>query len=218
MKINKRLQAIAKYVNDNSSVIDVGCDHALLSIYLVSSKKNINCIASDLKQGPLNQAVKNISKYCLNDKIKIKLGYGIETIEKGTDTIVISGMGGSTIVDILYKDVKKLNNVRQIILSPNNDFYKVRKKVSQIGFKITKEEIIKDNNKFYPIIVFERGKRKLTKEELFCGCNVLSNNDYKEYILLLISELNRKLKNMPKKYIFKRLKIKKEISILFKRK
>ena len=58
MRINKRLEHIAKYVNDNEKVIDIGCDHALLSIYLEKTKKNISIIASDINEGPLNQAKK----------------------------------------------------------------------------------------------------------------------------------------------------------------
>ena len=97
MKINKRLLAITNYVNDNSNVIDVGCDHALLAIYLVKNKKNVFCIASDINEGPLNQAKKNIKKYNLEDKIEIKLGDGVQLIDKKTDTVIISGMGGNTI-------------------------------------------------------------------------------------------------------------------------
>ncbi|MCI8568129.1 MAG: SAM-dependent methyltransferase, partial [Bacilli bacterium] len=34
MKINERLKLVASFVEENSNVIDVGCDHALLDIYL----------------------------------------------------------------------------------------------------------------------------------------------------------------------------------------
>ena len=62
IKLNKRLETVASFVDDNSNVIDVGCDHALLTIYLVQTKKNIKALASDINEGPLEGAKKNISK------------------------------------------------------------------------------------------------------------------------------------------------------------
>ena len=82
MKISNRLKLIASFVDDNSHVIDVGCDHALLSIFLAKTKNNIKVIASDVNEGPLEGARKNIKLYNLEDKIEIKLGDGIETINE----------------------------------------------------------------------------------------------------------------------------------------
>ena len=49
MKINNRLRSVASLVSCNTSIIDVGCDHALLSIYLYLNKENVKVIASDIK-------------------------------------------------------------------------------------------------------------------------------------------------------------------------
>ena len=63
IKISKRLASIASYVEDDASLIDIGCDHGLLDIYLYQTKKNIKIIASDVNQNALNNAIKNIKKY-----------------------------------------------------------------------------------------------------------------------------------------------------------
>lgn len=215
MRINKRLLAITDYVDDNSNIIDVGCDHALLDIYLVQNKKNVFCIASDINEGPLEQARKNIEKYNLEDKIKTKLGNGIEPIEQNIDTIIISGMGGSTITEIL-KNKDKLINVKKIILSPNNDFYKVRKTMNKMRYKIICEKMILDRGKFYPIIVLEKGIERLNRRKLLYGSCVKNNDDYKKYIFYLKDNLEFKLNSIPKKYIIKRFLIKKQISFLCK--
>ena len=68
MKISKRLKTISEFIDDNCNIIDVGCDHALLDIYLFKNKKNIKLIASDIGEGPLEQAEKNIKKYGCNIK------------------------------------------------------------------------------------------------------------------------------------------------------
>ena len=215
MKINKRLLAITNYVSDNSNVIDVGCDHALLSIYLVQNKKNVLCIASDINEGPLKQAKKNIEKYNLQEKIKVKLGNGIDPIEKEIDTVIISGMGGNTITSIL-NNKDKLVDVNKIILSPNNDFYTVRKTLNKLGYKIICEEMIKDRGKFYPIIVLVKGFEKLKKVQLLYGSCVKKSEDYQNYLFFLKEKMAYKLNSIPRKYIFKRFSIKREIRLLSK--
>ena len=104
MKINNRLKNVANFVLKDSNVIDVGCDHALLCIYLASNYPNMRLIASDVREGPLKQAKANIEKYGLEDRITLKLGDGIATIDNDTNVIVISGMGGITIADIITKN------------------------------------------------------------------------------------------------------------------
>lgn len=207
MKINKRLRTITDYISDGSNIIDVGCDHALLCIYLVKNKNNIKCIASDINEGPLKQAKNNIEKYREKENIKVKLGSGIDTIEEFIDTIVISGMGGKAIVDILNNGKSKLSNVKKIILSPNNDFYLVRRNLSNIGYKIKKEQIVLENDKYYPIIVLEKGCKKYNKKQLLYGTNCLLNDDLYKYYRYLYDNITVKLNVLPKKYFYKRINL-----------
>ena len=141
MKINNRLKNVANFVLKDSNVIDVGCDHALLCIYLASNYPNMRLIASDVREGPLKQAKANIEKYGLEDRITLKLGDGIATIDNDTNVIVISGMGGITIANIITKNKKKLDKIDQIVVSPNNDFYAVRSEITKLGFIIDREEV-----------------------------------------------------------------------------
>ena len=69
MKINNRLKQIGDLVDTNSFCLDIGCDHALLDIYLVKKDKNITAIASDIAEGPLNSARENIKREKLEDKM-----------------------------------------------------------------------------------------------------------------------------------------------------
>ena len=62
MKLPKRLNAIASLIEKDTNVIDVGCDHALLDIYLTLQNKN-KCIATDINENALNIAKKNIKNY-----------------------------------------------------------------------------------------------------------------------------------------------------------
>lgn len=216
MKINNRLKRICDYIDDNSNIIDVGCDHALLDIYLVQNNKTISCIASDVNDGPLQKAKENISKYNLIKKIKIKQGYGIDTLENKTDTIIISGMGGATIIDILTNGYDKLKNIKKIVISPNNDFFTVRKGINKLGYIIDKEEIYKEKNKFYLIASFVKGNKIYSKKEMLCGINIVKNSNYFDYYESLKQDKLYKLNKIPRKYIFKRIKLKLEIYLLKK--
>ena len=109
MKLSKRLQVVASFIPDNSSLLDVGCDHALLDIYLMKTKQNIKIIASDINPNPLKIAKDNLVKYNLQNQITLKKMDGIKEIPKSVDTIVIAGMGGILITNILQKE--KLTNI-----------------------------------------------------------------------------------------------------------
>ena len=199
MKISSRLKLIASFVDDNSHVIDVGCDHALLDIFLVQTKTNIKVIASDVNKGPLEGARKNISLYNLENKIEIKLDDGIRGINQDTDTIIISGLGGETIIDILKEDISRLKNIKTIILSPHSDIYDVRKEIISLGYKIENEIFTYEQNKPYTIIKFIKGKENYTDDELYFGPIILKNRN--EYFYKYYNELNKKnkkiLENIP---------------------
>ena len=74
ININKRLKKISAYLLNSKKIIDIGCDHALLGIYLCLENENIKVIASDINDKPLLKAKENVNQYSLNDRIAIKLG------------------------------------------------------------------------------------------------------------------------------------------------
>ena len=218
VKLNQRLLKIAELVPINASIIDVGCDHALLSIYISQNKKPKKVIASDIKEGPLIHAKENIRKYQQEDKIKVKLGSGISTIENDIDTIIISGMGGLNMIGILKYSKDTYKNVNRIILSPNSDTYAVRKEITKLGFMIQEEMLVKENNIIYPIIVFERGKKKYHDKDYLFGPILLEKKDtlFLEYIRKETIKKEKLLEVLPKKYIKKRIELKKELHLISK--
>ncbi len=209
---NKRLIKISSYVKENSKVIDVGCDHALLGIYLILNNKCSLVIASDINPKPLLKAKENVKKYHLEDKIIIKKAQGIESIEDDIDTVIIAGLGGMTICDIL--DNKYLKNVKYLILSPNNKEYLARKKVYKLGYVLKEESLVEYKNIIYPIGYYEKGKRRLLNKKY----RLLDINDklVKKYYKQLIDNNYLLLSKIPLKYFLRRLKIKKEIMTLKK--
>lgn len=202
MKLSKRLQTVASFVPDNSKIIDVGCDHALLDIYLMEKLKNIQILATDINENPLKIAKTNLEKYNFQDKITLKQMNGIENIPNTIDTIIIAGMGGILINDILKPE--KLKNIKNIILAPNNEFQTVRRHLKKINFQIAKEELIIDSEKPYLILLLKKGKKRTNT---YFG--TLKNNNLETiYYYTNILNTNLKiLKSLPRKYILKRIKL-----------
>mgnify|MGYP004455987149 CR=1 FL=1 len=213
VKLNKRLQKVADLVEENKSIIDVGCDHAFLSIYLTQNKNPKYVIASDIKEGPLNHAKENCKKYQVLDKIKLKLGPGIEPIDNKIDTIIISGMGGYNMIGILKYKRDLYKNVDTIILSPNSDSDKVRKEICKLGFYIDEEVLVKENNIIYVVIRFKRGRHKYHTCDYLYGPVLIEKKDtlFLEYLEKENIRKQKLLEILPKKYIGKRIELKKDL-------
>lgn len=200
MKISNRLKTIASFVEDDSYVFDVGCDHALLDIFLVQNKKNIKVVASDINPNPLKFAENNIALYGVSDKVQISLGNGLTNIPSNVDTIIISGLGGLTINDVFKRDIDKLVNIKTIILSPHSDIYSVRKYVTSIGYKIVDEILLQDQKKIYTVIKFNKGQASYTEDELLFGPSILQNKTplFYQYYQSLLQKNKKIIKKIPK--------------------
>jgi tRNA (adenine22-N1)-methyltransferase len=160
VSLSKRLLTCARYTDGFVKVADIGTDHALLPIHCIQEGYVLNALAIDNKEGPYVIAYSSVKKQGLENKIEVILGDGINKIDDDVDVVVISGMGGGLVADILTKD--SIKNVRRFVLQPNNDPKSVRQALMTIGFKIIDELVIKDNHKYYDIIVAEPGKMELT--------------------------------------------------------
>lgn len=218
VKLNKRLIAVSEFVDKGSSIIDVGCDHGYLSIYLSQTKKLNKVIASDINEGPLKSAQENIKKYKVEEKIKTKLGSGIDPIEPDIDTIIISGMGGLNMIGILKYSKDKYKNVNTIILSPNSDTYKLRKEICKLGFYIENENLVSEKNIIYPIIKFKRGKKKYKYQDYLYGPILIKqkNKLFLEYMQKEKKTKEKLLAVLPKKYHKRRYELKKELKVISK--
>ena len=214
--LSLRLKEIANYIPDNIKMVDVGCDHALLDIYLYENRKNIKIIASDVNENALNQAKENIKKYKLEKEIETRLSDGLKKIDKDEiDTIVISGMGAHTIVGILHMNLSKLINVENIIVQSNNHIDFLRKRITELNYYIDSEKLVKDNNIIYTIISFKKGKKRYSKKELFFGPYLLKENSdlFKEKNKKDLEKLNHLKGVIPKNHYLHRLKIKNKIKL-----
>ena len=218
MKINDRLKKIGDLVDANSLCLDIGCDHALLDIYLVKEKNQQKAIASDIALGPLEKASENIKKYRVEDKVITRLGNGLDTYTDDIDTAIASGMGGRTIIGIFKNNLKITKKLNQIIVSPNNYQKDVRKFFKSIGFYIEDEELVKDGKYIYQIIKLKKGRKRYSKKEMFFGPVLLTqkNKLFKDYFTRELTSRKIMIDLLPKNYRLKKYLIKKEITMIEK--
>lgn len=158
-----RIKELVKYITPYKKIADVGCDHGYLIIEAFESLDLDKAIAIDNKKGPLSSAINNISPKSYFDKVRFSLSSGISDIDNDTECVIIAGMGGMLIRDILNDDLK---NVKRLILQANRDIIDVRKKIVELGFAITNEEVVFDKNKYYEIIVCDKCIDKVQYNDL----------------------------------------------------
>lgn len=159
MEISNRLKLICELCKPGSVVADIGCDHGYVSITLTNSGKFAKALAMDINDGPLRLARQNISLYGQSDRIETRLSSGFEKLEKGeADAVVIAGMGGMLVRDILRAGQDKLAGVKQLILGAQSDLDTVRQFIRTIGFVIEEEDMLEEDGKYYQLIRAVPGK------------------------------------------------------------
>lgn len=211
--IGIRLKKVADLIEPNSTIIDVGCDHALLDIYLIEKHIGIRAIASDNKEGPVKHAQDNVKAHHLENVIQVKMGDGLDPVDEETDTIVISGMGGRNMIGIFKNNLDIFRRMKTIVISPNNDVELIRKFVVEQGFYLEKETMVEEKKIIYPILKFYRGRKHYSRKELYFGPIFLKEKS-ELFCKYFKKELNRKeitLHLLPKKYLRKRILLKKQI-------
>lgn len=177
MNISERLLAIANLIHPHANVVDVGADHGLLEKYLIDSGKVNSIFAVENKKGPFEILRKNLKDYDVN----VSLSDGLDEMPPETNVIVLAGMGGNLIVDILKKDPNKLNAIEQIVVDAHKDAELVRREVIKLGYRIEKEKIVVENKIYYFIISFVKGKSSYKDIELEWGYNVNSDPLFSEF-------------------------------------
>ncbi|MDO4377579.1 MAG: class I SAM-dependent methyltransferase [Erysipelotrichia bacterium] len=163
--INKRIQAIAELIRNDSSVIDIGCDHGYLALQLRKQGNNNLIICCDEKKGPLENAKRNLQSF---DNILFYCTDGVKDIYQQTDVAVIAGMGHNTVEHILQQSDNYFRNCKQIIIQVNQTVSSMRRFLMENNYRIVNEKIIEDY-KFYEILCVENGRQELNAEQIEFG-------------------------------------------------
>ncbi len=209
--ISNRLKMVADYVENCDFLADIGSDHGYIPIYLFKKGIIKRGAACDISEGSVLKAKLNIIEAGCQDYIEARCKAGLKAVydNENPDTIIMSGMGGMLMIDIMKDDIEVLYRSKRIILQPQRDIETVRRYIHSIGFKIIEENMIFEYGKYYNVIVCEKGiDVKYTKAEYMFGKILISrkNKYLKQYIHIevnkiynIISRLNSKDNHIAKR-------------------
>lgn len=158
VKLSLRLQTIFDMVAIDSIVADVGSDHGKLIISLYQKGIISHGYAIENKKGPFDRLKKAIESEGCIDNIVPLFSDGITDLPTCVDTVVIAGMGGKTIIDILKAHPNKLSNVQTLIIDGHSCLPLLRDEITKMGYNISDEKIIKEDGVFYEIIKFNKSE------------------------------------------------------------
>jgi tRNA (adenine22-N1)-methyltransferase len=154
IKLTDRLQKIADFIDTGESVADIGTDHGFLPISLWESGKSPYVILSDINAGPLEKARYNTDKYYPGEDFDVRIGNGIDTLKPAeVDAVVIAGMGGILISEILGADPELTRSFKRFILQPRNAQDKLRGWLLGNGFRIDNEALVREGKYLCEIIL-----------------------------------------------------------------
>ena len=149
-------------------VADIGCDHAYLPIHLAKEDISPRIIACDINAGPILRASENIDDVDMGDRIEVRQGDGLSVIEPGeVASVVIAGMGGRLMMKILTEGREVLRQVREIILEPQSEVGALRHFLQDEGYRIMSENMVSEDDKYYPVIKAIPGQMDWDREIYF---------------------------------------------------
>ncbi len=156
-ELGPRLQTIANFVPPGARLGDIGTDHAYLPLALVADGKITGAVAIDVHKGPYQSALNAVYSTGLADRIDVRFGDGLEPLVPGeVDALVLAGMGGVTILEILNNKPEVLHEVSTLILQPQGAEGRVRESLGSRGWRLKDEVLIEEANRVYTVIVYMR--------------------------------------------------------------
>ena len=154
MKLTDRLLKIASLVSRGKKIADIGTDHGYIPVYLLNQGVVNYAILADINKGPLENARKEVTRNKLTDKVDLRLGSGIEVLKEGeVEEVIIAGMGGSLINEILMANEKVAHTTEKFILQPMQNPEDLREYLYKNGYEILDECLVREDHRIYEIIV-----------------------------------------------------------------
>lgn len=179
MKLSPRLQAIADYVPEGSRVADIGTDHGYIPVYLVDRNISNTIIATDVNVGPLENAKSYIEKKGYQKIIETRLGNGLgPLLSNEVETVIIAGMGGLLIAEILNSSQGITDTIENFILQPMVASEELRRYLNTNKYKIIDEKLVKEGTKIYEVMLVNHGKDNIDKDIYYeIGKKLIENKD-----------------------------------------
>ncbi|OPY58354.1 MAG: tRNA (adenine(22)-N(1))-methyltransferase [Pelotomaculum sp. PtaU1.Bin035] len=200
MELAKRLASLATFVPPGSIAADIGTDHAYLPIFLVEKGICPVVIATDIKDGPFRSASCKVKEHNLEGKVILRQGDGLKALEPlEADVLVLAGMGGNTIREILSASPHILCWTKRLVIQPMADAAGLRFWLAANGWKIADELLIEEDGRIYLIITAEQGLEETADPiHLELGPRLLEKKDplMKAYLEKIVMKYERVLSGL----------------------
>ena len=193
MLLSKRLQIIAGYVTQGSRAADVGTDHGYIPVWLAQNGVCEHITASDIRPEPLKRAMENADKNGVSDKISFLLCPGLEQYHpQEIDTVIIAGMGGETIIEILA--AAPWTREKKLILQPQTKIPELRSWLNSNGYEVDDASLVADMGRIYVVWSCVAGVgRELPVHELYVDRTLLERRD--ELLGIYVDTVVKKLRH-----------------------
>lgn len=184
-------------------IADIGTDHGYIPIELIKNGICKKVIASDINPGPVKKARMNIEKEKLQNDIECRQGSGLRILRMyEADGVIISGMGGNLIRDIISEDEDIFKTFKFAVLQPVQNPEAVRKFIYEQGYQILHEDLCIDENKFYEIIKVRYDCKTSVMDGIYyeVSSNLIAENhpmikDYIDYKIECYSKISETIKS-----------------------
>jgi tRNA (adenine22-N1)-methyltransferase len=144
----------AALVPSCTAVADIGTDHAYLPIFLVAQGHCVRAVATDISQGSVEKARRNVRRFGAQDRVEVLCGDGLHGMrEGGADCYCFCGYGGTLMRRILYagRDLLCREGV-SVVCQPSSRAEETRQILLELGLRITQETACYDQGRPYGAI------------------------------------------------------------------
>ncbi len=170
--LDARLGTIASMVREGSVCADIGTDHGYLIAWLAASGKIPFGYACDINEKPLQRAAFTLSEYRVKEKVKLVLANGLEGLRDGdAQDIVIAGMGGDLIWEILSAPRWTRQGDYRFLLQPMSKPEHLRRRLWENGFAILRETAVVSAGFPYSVMqaAYTGQRREISPAEAYVG-------------------------------------------------
>ena len=169
-RLGTRLQHIADCVPPCELAADIGADHGKLTAWLLLSGRCQRMIASDISSAAREKARVLFERRGISDRVLIRGDDGLRAIKEPVQWIIISGMGGGKVSDMLMQDVDLYG--ASLLISAQTELPRLRETLASKAYRIVREDVVKANGRFYLICHASPGRMTLTDREKALGVNL----------------------------------------------
>lgn len=198
-ELDNRLAACAAFVREGCKLADIGTDHAYLPIWLVKKGVVPKAIAADVKIGPLQKAAFHIRRYGVADRVDARLSDGLELIfPNEVDDVVIAGMGGLLIADVIENAPWLKHKDKHLILQPMTGAAQLRLYLAENGFAVLQECAVLEHGHIYTVMLVRFDPNAVQSGELFPYIGILRPDtaENRAYMQLQYERLQKRIRGL----------------------